>query len=161
MRYAITGIVVDDLKLFAPYGTIGRWAATVNSEMFFHAQRNAPINKRPNKTSGQPPVGSLLASIRGDLDRVGPRQFQMHTSVNVPYAMYVIMGTSAIYARGSGGRFSTAEGGMYLPANPGFGRARWRQRVRGQKANNFLEKAFAATARAHPSIKGYSMMGSL
>jgi hypothetical protein len=46
---------------------------------------------------------------------------------------------------------------MRLPANPGYGRARWHQHVRGQKANNFLGRAYDLTAKTHPALKGVSM----
>jgi hypothetical protein len=51
---------------------------------------------------------------------------------------------------------------MYLPANPiPNGSAKVRQHVRGQSANNFLGRAFDATARTHSSLRGRSMVGTV
>jgi hypothetical protein len=108
-----------------------------------------------NKT-GPFPVGSLKRNIYFEVTRVGPRQLVTTISVMVPYAMYVLKGTNTIIARGEGGRFASAEEGMYIPANPGWGKALMRQRVRGQKANPFLDRAYARTARSHPSLRGFN-----
>lgn len=168
MRYELTGLVVTDSKMFNRTGTVGRWAETVNVRFTANAKAEAPHGAdtgRINKT-GSYPVGSLRDSITGDVDRIGPRQLQTTISVGVPYALAVLKGTGpwifAKSARDEGGRFvSLEEGvGMYIPANPGWGKSLMRQRVRGQSANNFLERAFAATARRHSSLRGYSMVGS-
>jgi hypothetical protein len=155
----LEGLVVHDQILFAPGGDVHTWVYGIASEMYFNVEREAPLNKRPNKTAGEPPVGSLLAGLRVDVGRITPKTFTIDTASTVHYTKYVIKGTNRIFARGEGGRFAAADegGGMYLPANPGYGRGRWRQSVRGQAANNFLGRAYDATARRHPALRGTSM----
>jgi hypothetical protein len=118
------------------------------------------MNKRPNKTSNSPPPGHLISMLNSDVTQVG-KVFDIVERSRASYSRYVIEGTGTIYARSPDRKgFATAgEGGgaMYLPANPGYGRGRWRQRVRGQSANNFLGRAYDLTARTHPALKGISM----
>jgi len=116
------------------------------------------VNKRPNKSSGEPPPGHLVASLSSDVTQAG-KVFSITENSRAHYTRWVVEGTGTIFARGEKGQFAAAgEGrGMYLPANPGYGRARWRQRVRGQSANNFLGRAYDLTARTHPALKGISM----
>ena len=157
MHYEVTRIDVDDLKLFGPTGDFGRWMQRIEFEALEEGARQAPTgftSGRINKT-GPWPVGSLQASVMCDFDRIGPRLFELVLSANTDYAAYVHEGTSTIYARTEGGQFASAgqHGGMYLPANPGWGPARWRQRVRGQRANPFLTRAMANVGRAHSAIK--------
>ena len=168
----IVGIVVTDSKLFNRTGDVGRWAERVNVAFVRHAIEEAPIGTntgRVNKSraNAHEPVGSLKAGISGDVDRVGPRQLVTTVSSSASYSLYVIKGTSTIYsksARTPTGQFAALGPGqgMYLPANPiPGGSAKMRQRVSGQKANNFLGRAFDATARTHSSLRGRSMVGSL
>lgn len=157
MHFEVTSYEVTDLKLFAPTGDFGRWIQQIEYEAIAEAVRQAPngaASGRVNKTTGYP-VGALQASIECDVARPGPRLFDLTLSANVPYAYYVHEGTSTIYARGERGQFASASqhGGMYLPANPGWGPARWRQRVRGQRANPFLTRALTNVGHAHPAIK--------
>lgn len=163
MRAEITGIVVTDTKLFNRTGDIGRWAERVNLAMVANTKREAPhgaTSGRIHKTSGLP-AGYLRANIFGDVQRVGPRQLQTTISSLAPYSLYVLKGTGPIYVRDARGRFGTAEGGMWLPGNPGWGKGRWRQHVRGQQSNNFFERGFDRTARTHSSLRGYSMIGGV
>jgi hypothetical protein len=155
---AVTNVVVNDTKLFGPKGDVRRWADKVAVKFTVNAKDEAPTGAatgRVNKT-GPFPVGSLKRNIYFEVTRVGPRQLVTTISVMVPYAMYVLKGTNTIIARGEGGRFASAEEGMYIPANPGWGKALMRQRVRGQKANPFLDRAYARTARSHPSLRGFN-----
>jgi hypothetical protein len=154
-----------DEVMYAPGGIVNRWVHEVASEMFFWMEREVPINKRVNKTAGEPPVGTLRDMIFSDVDQIGPRELTIQAGSRAHYTRYVVQGTSTIRkaARDEGGRFmSLGEGedvfgGMYLPANPGYGRARWRAQVRGQSANNFIGRAYDNTARAHPALRGISM----
>jgi hypothetical protein len=169
LRYSWHVGVVTDTKLFNRTGDVGRWAEAVNVAYVSHARRHAPVDKRQNKSRANSmyPVGALAASIFGEVTRVGPRHLQTLIYVDVPYALYVIKGTSTIFAKaarapagspgGIGGQFVPLEGrGMYIPANFGL-KSRYAQRVRGQRANPFLDLAFDATARRHSSLRGYSM----
>lgn len=158
MRLELRAVEIHDEVLFLPGGEIARWVYGVASELHFYTEREAPLNKRPNKTSGEPPPGHLISMLESDVTQVG-KVFSITENSRAHYTRYVIHGTGTIFARGEGGRFASAEegGGMYLPANPGYGRGRWRQRVRGQRANNFLGRGYDATARKHPALKGISM----
>jgi hypothetical protein len=151
MRLELVATEIHDEVLFLPGHTVSRWVHEVASELHFYTIQQAPMNKRPNKTSGEPPPGHLISSLQSEVIQVG-RTFSITENSRAHYTRYVIEGTGTIYARGPGGQFGAAEegSGMYLPANPGYGRGRWRQRVRGQKANNL-------TARKHPALKGISM----
>lgn len=165
LRFNLVVAEEHDEVMYLPGGIVNRWVHTVASEMYFWMEREVPVNKRVNKTSGQPPVGTLRAMLFSDVDQFGPHELQITAGSRAPYTRYVVEGTGTIYsrsARGEGGRFvSLGEGGegggMYLPANPGYGGARWRQHVRGQAANNFIGRAYDMTARVHPSLRGVSM----
>jgi hypothetical protein len=167
----VTGIVVTDTKLFNRTGDVGRWAEKVNLAFVRHALNEAPVSsgegqrRWPARAQTSIYPGALRDSIEGEVVRVGPRQLQTTVSVNVFYALYVIKGTGTIWsktARTEGGQFQALEGGqqggMRLPAQPWIG-ALTRQRVRGQSPNNFLGRAFDATARTHSSLRGYTMGG--
>lgn len=158
MHLELRAIEIHDEVLFIPGGEISRWVYGVASELHFYTLAEAPLNKRPNKTSGEPPPGHLISMLDSDVTQAG-KVFSINESSRAHYTRYVIEGTGTIIARDAGGRFaSPGEGrGMYLPANPGYGRGRWRQRVRGQRANNFLGRAYDLTARKHPALKGVSM----
>lgn len=169
MRYEIEGIVITDTKLFNRTGNVGRWAERVESTFTRNAILKAPSSLesgRPNKSRANAayPSGSMKLNIYGEVRRVGPRQLETVVYVAVPYAMYVIKGTPPLIfsksARSATGRFIGLEPGtgMYLPGQPAWA-ARRRQRVRGQRANNFLGDAFDTTARTHSSLRGYQMIG--
>lgn len=157
--YVVTGKVVTDQVLFTPTGAFGRWAKSIDHSLLVHGVGEAPINKRQNKTYGEPPVGSLRASIRVEFEQATLRRYNIELSANTHYAAFVNQGTGMIVARGAGGKFASATPGegLYLPANPGFGAARWRQRVSGQNANPFLRRAWNETARAHSSMGRFAL----
>jgi hypothetical protein len=162
MDARITGIVITDTVLFNRTGDIRRWADRVNLAFVANAIEEAPHGAdtgRINKTSGMPP-GQLKLGIHGSVNRVGPRQLETIVNSEAPYSLFVLKGTNTIIARGEGGRFASVEEGMYIPANPGWGRSKMRQRVRGQKANPFFERAFDATARTHSSLRGNAIIGT-
>lgn len=152
-----------DERMYLPGGIVDRWVHGVASELFFYMRKEVPVNKRVNKTAGEPEVGTLSNLIYADVDRFGPRQLAIDAGSRAYYAGYVVGGTSTIYnsARNERGQFAVlgegVRGGMYLPANPGYGPPAWRAQVRGQKANNFIGRAYDATARLHPALKGVSM----
>lgn len=169
---SIEGIVVTDSKLFGRTGSIGRWAAGVEASFTAHAIVEAPTGAdtgRVNKSRANAgePVGSLKAGISGEVVRVGVRQLQTTVSSSASYSLYVLKGTGTIYSKsaripageaGAGQFAPLGEGsGMYIPGNPGWGGSKIRQRVRGQAANDFLGRAFAATARSHSSLRGFTM----
>jgi hypothetical protein len=145
----ITGLVIYDSRLFDRNSHVSRWAHSVSSKFTGHAIAKAPVNKRQNKSPWYSayPVGALKASISGDAYRVGPKHWQITLDVNVPYAGWVLGGTT-------GPITPTASKYMQIPYNSGFGRRQRHYVVSGQKANNFLAEAAAATARSHPSVRG-------
>lgn len=156
--YAITTTVVHDQGLWTPTGAFGRWAREVTGELGSAGFFEAPVNRRTNKTAGEPPVGSLRASVKAEMQQVTLRKFDITLGAYTHYAAYVVKGTGTIIARGEGGRFAGAEegqGGMYLPSNLGF-KSRWRQRVRGQQANPFLQRAWNDVSRHHSALPRFS-----
>lgn len=176
----VTALVITDSVLFNRTGSVRRWTDRVETAFTAHAIAEAPrgsdtgrINK--SRQNAAFPEGSLKNSIRGEVVQIGPKQLQTTVSVNVPYATYVLKGTRgatatlARYPAGTydanlrpiGGRFAPGLRGMYLPANPGWGRSKIVQRTRGQRADNFLGRAYDATARSHSSLRAYSMIGTL
>lgn len=169
--YRYAGGVEYDEVLYMPGGVVNRWVHEVSSTMYFNLEREVPVNKRVNKTAGEPPVGTMRALLFSDVDRVGVREFTIEAGSHAHYTKYVVEGTSTIYAKSAripagepgGGQFVSLDDeefggrGMYLPANPGYGPARWRQRVRGQAANNFIGRAYDTTARMHPALPGLAI----
>jgi hypothetical protein len=173
--YTVSAIVVEDIKLFNRTGMVGRWAENIKNEAVAFSTLEAPDGNASGRTAksrwtythiGPYPPGSMKRSISGEVLRVGPRQLNTKIVVDVPYALYVIKGTGTIFSKsarsttgqfteiGSEGRGESSRGGMYLPANA-KGKATVRQRVRGQRANNFLGRAMATTARKHSSLRGF------
>lgn len=158
MVYSISKIVVHDQGLFVPGGDIHRWLETVKQQIEFGVTRECPIGHRPNKTDGTSP-GHLASTIFADLTRVGQRQATIVVGATADYTIYVVKGTSTIYARNTLGQFVSNEfggGGMFLPANPGYGGDKTRQRVRGQKANNFIVRGYNDAARRHSALRPMS-----
>lgn len=144
MSARLVGLTVYSSVLFNPGGTIRRWADRVERRFTENATALAPINKRFNKGFSPYPPGSLKASISGSVERIAPKALETIISVDVPYALYVLKGTSTITA-GEGGY-------LFVPKNPGFGMHTRHQFVSGQRANDFLGLAHLLTARSHPSI---------
>jgi hypothetical protein len=149
---SITGLVLYDSKLFNRNSHVGRWAHSVSRNLNTNTFVRAPVNKRANKShldSAYPP-GSLKANIETFADRIGPKHWQIGLNINVPYADYVIRGTQGPIVA------NTADY-MTLPRNLGY-RKRRHFTVAGQRPNNFLAEAAAATARQHPSLRGLEDM---
>lgn len=145
----IVGMVIYDSRLFDRNSHVSRWAHSVSSKLTLNAIQAAPTNKRQQKShlDAAYPPGSLKKSISGEAYKVGPRHWQITLDIAVPYAGYVLGGTGPnIYPQQAPY--------LKLPSNAGFGRRTRHNVVRGQKANNFLVTAAAATARTHPSVRG-------
>lgn len=169
MRAELSAIIVTDEVLFTDAGSIGRWRTSVASQMTRNSKAAAPVNSRVVKSRANAayPVGSLRNLISTHTRNVTLRQFEIVTESRAPYSLYVIKGTSTIYAKSArvpagtreGGRFAPIGkglGGMYVPPGHGMG-AMFRRQVRGQKANNFLAAGFDRTAARHSSLRGYSI----
>lgn len=145
----ITGMVIYDSRLFNRTGAVGRWATSVSTKFEYHAVRLAPFNKRPNKSHWDAayPPGSLKRSIEADAERIGPRHWQIVLHVGVPYAGYVIHGTTDVSPI-----VPNSAKYMTLPRNPGFRRRRHNV-VAGQRRNPFLRHAARAVGRSHSSVR--------
>lgn len=148
-RAEIVGLVIYDSVLFNRESHVGRWAHSINRNFTFNAIRQAPVNKRSRKSflDSRYPPGSLKASISGSADRIGPKHWQIALDIGVPYAGYVLGGTTGPITPQSANY-------MTLPRNPGFGTRRRAYVVSGQNENNFLARAAIPTARQHPSVRG-------
>lgn len=165
MGYTLNVIIVQDEKLFAPTGDIGRWAQAVSLEFTANVHAAAPFNKRQIKSraNAHEPVGSLRRGISGDLTRTSIRQFRINVTSSASYTLHVLFGTSRIYAKSGrvpkgepgAGQFRDIgfeEGGMYIPIGMGH-KAMMKQSVSGQRANNFLDQGFRRTAATHSSLR--------
>jgi hypothetical protein len=140
--------VVYDSKLFERGHMIRRWIDGVERSFTLYAIEEAPINKRPNKGWGAPPVGTLKAGIWGETQKIGPKHLQAIIHSDAPYSRYVIEGTR--------GPITPHGPWLKLPSNPAFGGRRTRfYSVSGQSANNFLARAAERTAVRHPSLRGF------
>lgn len=157
-EYVVTARVVADQGLFTATGAFGRWANDIERKLQINGIREAPRNRRTGKTRGAPPVGNLKANVRAELQKVTLRTFHIQLTSGADYSKFVLKGTNTIIARGAGGRFAEAGEGMRLPANPQFGKARWRQRVSGQAANPFLQRAYNDTALHHSSMGRFGIL---
>jgi len=144
-------LVLYDSVLFEQGHQVARWAHRLERRFTENAIAEAPVNKRMNKSPwySEFPPGSLKASIHGSADRIGPKHWQVVLYIDVPYAKYVLDGTQ--------GPITPTHGKyMVLPPNVAFGTSPLHKTVSGQDANNFLQRAHAATAIFHPSIRGLS-----
>lgn len=148
---SVDNIVVYDSVLYGIGHNVRRWANGIERQFTANAILLAPLNKRANKGPKAPPVGSLKASIHGDVSRVGPKHLQTNIYVDVDYALFVLEGTTGPI---------TADSSPYmkLPRNAGYGRRTRHFVVSGQRANDFLTRAGAATAMTHPSLRGFESM---
>jgi hypothetical protein len=116
--------------------------------------------------------GELKAGIHGDTTAIGPKLMQGAAYSDSPHTGYVIHGThgpimsNGLWRNGGVPRYTTSvnnRGRTVRHLVPGqrlaVGRnlyppVRHMFTVSGQTANNFLERAWRATARNHRSIRG-------
>ena len=149
----VRNVVVYDSIMYARGHNIRRWAEALDRRFTANARRFAPVNKRTKDPRRAPP-GALKRSISGDVARRGPRHLQMRISIKVHYARWVIQGTGPyIDAGGKPMKIWNAHPHKGRPSEVNQ-RYFYRQMVRGQKPNNFLDLAHAATAARHPSLRG-------
>jgi hypothetical protein len=171
MQVRLVAVEIHDQKLYAPTGLVGRWASSVRRQLKSHAIAQAPHGAakgrdRKTRTNAGEPPGSLKKGIRASTARTGPRSLDIILTSTASYSVYVLKGTGPIFSRSAripkgspgAGQFSSLSegGGMYLPYNR-RGKARVRQHVRGQTANPFFDRAVAATALKHSSLRGFNM----
>ena len=147
-----TVIEIHDDKLFHGDGDVNKWAKKVALAQQRNIKNAAPRNKRTRKFPGNPPVGHMKASINTNKRMMGRKIIGIDTYSNARYTMFVLRGTKTQWARSTTGTFMAAEGsGFALPRN-NYGPFRWRQKIRGQEANNFMLTGMQKTAIAHPSV---------
>ena len=175
ISYRFGAVVIYDEKMYTDVGLVGRWTGSVTRELKRNTKNAAPSGLttgriRKSSYNSQHPVGTLKRTVDANSRQIGPRERQISVWTEAPYAVHVVYGTKTIYARSAripkgeegAGQFrglgdSDEQYGMYIPANPGWGKAKWRQRVRGQKANNFFQTGMDLTSIRHPALRGLSV----
>jgi hypothetical protein len=155
-------VELHDEILFTPTGIVTRWVDVVAAEIGDAIRVEAPVGHRPNKTDGTAP-GWLKETVFSDVSQK-LKTYTIEAGANADYAKFVVKGTGPVIfattaripaGEEGAGQFKALgeEGGMFLPANPGYGRAQQRQRVRGQAPNNFIVRGYNTAARGHGALK--------
>jgi hypothetical protein len=168
---ALERVVIFDERLYHGNGDVIKWCRLITLKFSAHAKAYAP--KRS---------GTLARSVRASIRNPGPKRVMGTIGVGAPYATFVLSGThgpimaNRAWARSRRGlswrntdprdtsaKFGGALPGTLMPVGqsqldsgvtPFGGRVRLRSVVEGQRANNFLERAWRATARNHRTIRG-------
>lgn len=144
-----SSLVIYDSVLFQRGHMIHRWANSVERRFVVNAKQAAP------KRSGE-----LAGGISGETFKSGPKHWQVHVHSDAPHTMYVLRGTTGPimsnlgWAGGEVDERGRLRGYMRLQPGNGYG-VLYRWSVSGQAANNFFDKAADATARRHPSLRGW------
>jgi len=150
--YEVVDVVTYEEKLYLEGHLIRRWFDGMAAELQTAISTEAPLNKRPNKHPGEPPVGSLKAGITADTDLTGPHSLEATIRSSAYYTMYVIGGTAPlIIARGAGGLFATKGASFSLPAQPWI-KAMRTQKISGQEANDFMLRGYEIVASRHEAL---------
>lgn len=159
LEFVYTGMVVVDSKLYDRGHMIRRWAEGIERNFEYFVIDEAPLNKRANKSNGQPP-GELKAGLFVTTERPGPRQLLVVVQSLAPHTKFVAGGTADQIFPNSSRLFK-------IPINPGFmgpGRPTPRdaarggtlhRRISGQARNQFFERAYVRTAARHPSLRPF------
>lgn len=106
MTGVLVKVVVFDQSLYIGTGLVNKWMVGVTESFGINARLEAPVNKRANTGHGAP--GLLRSSISTSVNRVGPRQITGDVSVNVPYALYVLRGTTGPIFSTKGFRYANS-----------------------------------------------------
>lgn len=165
----LTRIVIFDQGMYHGNGLVRKWMDQVTLSFEGHAKIKAPVH-----------TGQLKAGIHASVAQVGPRQIEGIIESSAPHTMYVLRGTTGpIMAnrawntigatglsfnqiaytnkRGKDGTVTAIpRRGMFLKFEGYDGRSHFAGSVSGQDANNFLLKAWNATARSHRAIRRYT-----
>lgn len=141
-------------KLYRSNGDVRIWLNRVTARFGREAKHYAPVRS-----------GRLVAGISTTTRRSGVHQCEGTIRSTAPYTLFVLRGTTgpimsnAAWAAGAlenligpNGRYIT---GSLMPL-PAYGpyKARLATTVSGQRANNFLIRAWAGTARDHRALRG-------
>lgn len=140
-------------KLYRGRGDVRVWLNRVTARFGREAKHYAPVRS-----------GQLRAQISTTTRRSGRHSCEGTIASKAPYTMYVLRGTTGPImsdtAWGSALDLLRREDGSYPPGTfmpiPAHGpyAARTALVVSGQSPNNFLLRAWAATARDHRAIRG-------
>lgn len=143
---------LHDEVLYLKGHDVRDWMDRTTRNIESSISRAAPLNERPNKGPNAPPVGTLKASIYGNVDHVGARVFNVTVGSTAPYAIYVLRGTQDKIVMGNPW--------MWLPDNPGFHHpgAKVHHIVGGQRAQPFIRDGieFAVRSYGHTSLAGWN-----
>jgi hypothetical protein len=138
-------VVMFDEKMYRGNGLVKKWMDKIMFRFRSEAMRACP--KR---------TGRLMSTIGSSSTTTGPRSVQGFIHVGgpkAPYADFVMRGTEGPIMSNKAYKlklgFTYDQYPHYLMPVPGG----LRYQVRGQKANNFLFKAWDRTARDHSSIR--------
>ena len=156
MAVVLSNVVVNSGALFRGRGDVKVWTDRVTDRFGNEARKYAPSR-----------TGELRSKITTSTKTVGPRQVEGLIASRAKHTMYVLRGTTGpimsdvVWAAGAldalrrdpNTGFYPAGTFMPLPAHAGFA-ARLALTVDGQKANNFLERAWRGTARDHRALRG-------
>lgn len=153
-------VVVFDERLYHAHGEVYDWCHKITTAFTAFAVHYAPVRS-----------GRLVAGIHGHVRQIGPRQVQGTIESTAPHTFYVLRGTKGPIMTDQafanpGGATKVVHGpdgfertvrvpGYWMPI-PAWGgyRKRYAVSVSGQRPNNFLLKAWRATARNHKAIRG-------
>lgn len=155
VNVVVVGPILYDHILWNRPNMIGRWGAQVARELVYETKAKAPVNKRP-KHPGRGQPGDLKRSIRLlNYTRTGPRSREFTIAMN-GYARFVIKGTGPVIRSRSGRRMPLPGGTPFdsprLPTGPDG--TQYAQFVSGQRANDFVGRAWGVVAVHHPAIRG-------
>lgn len=159
-----------------------RWARSMARNFERFAQQQAPVNKHPGRglathgrwARGRPysTRGALKRSISAHAAKPGWRAWTVSLNIDAPYADYVLRGTADYTHPGNGMYIPGPHTSTWTYVSRRTGEAyEWTRQVpgpgdggdartfglykhrRGQRAQNeWLERAYEATARVHRSI---------
>lgn len=140
-------------KLYGGHGMVRVWLDRITTRFGQEAKHYAPVR-----------TGRLRAQISTSTRRTGRHSCAGTIASKAPYTMWVLRGTTSPImsdtAWGAALDSLRRDDGSYPPGTfmpiPAWGpyAARTALVVSGQSANNFLLKAWVATARDHRAIRG-------
>lgn len=146
MARALSKVVVFDQTMYHGNGVVHRWMETITHKFEAEAIRAAPIRS-----------GRLKAGIHATVRTVGEREIEGLIESRSTHTMFVLRGTGSSLGKGKRGLILPTNGPL-LRIRAGYGHGKWvGPYVHGQQPNNFLVKAWRATARNHTSIRGVTV----
>lgn len=171
VAYTTERVTVNSGEVFTMGGPVHRWAVECSKTMERFAIAFCP----PNRTMARHPTwatGKMASQMYREISESGPGRFVNFEVGNTsPHAKYVLGGTghggqrfiytalgwankSLVDSWVKAGFFegSDADNGMWMPVNRIPGKTRYFLRVRGQRANPFLQDAYAVTRQQHTGL---------